>query len=137
MQSTQKELLSLLENGSLKYDVVCQRLKASRVLGFGLEPEEVISSAVLKGLVFVHPDGKETWVHKAEPFKKLSFERTQEILSFKEGQQIDVKWPDGSITVEHIRTKGGPHMLGIDIVCRGFQTWVQLPGAELAVRVSV
>lgn len=135
MKSTaQKELLSLLETGSLKYDVVCQRLKASRVLGFGLEPEEVISSAVLKGLVFVHPDGKETWVHKAEPFKKLSFERTQEIFSFKEGQQIEVRWPDGSITVECIHTKGGPHMLGVEVAYRGFHTWVQLPGSELAIR---
>lgn len=161
-------LLDILKNGAVQCDDVFKKLVKSQALGFGVEPEDVVSAALISGKISTFSDGGKSWARIAPPF--VALERGNDwgvnFLAYKakdergndwiknavvahDGQTLDVKWPDGTITiceiVLHVKDNGGGRpwdqlatesIPGVMIMFHGVSAWVPLDTPGLKVRAD-
>lgn len=167
MSTTRKTLLGLLKDGPRKLDDVLRDLARSGKLGFGVEPEDVWSAALVAGDVVGYNDGQKTWARIGAPFVQLrrgndwgsvyfavqplddrGMASARRGITSVEGQVIEIKWPDGSISQERIThcvifSRVSDHgtvsdvqstIPGVEINHRGVKTWIPLDTEGVRVR---
>lgn len=150
-------LLSYLSDGAIKYEDACRRLQQSGKLTLGVSPGEVISLALERGRIATFNDGNKTWIRRPAPFVHLERGSDRdsgvEYLAYSAkndrgvcsqrlaiqphpDQQIEVQWPDGTVTVETVAPQAYGAIPGLHIAHRGVRAWIPLDSPGLKVRAD-
>jgi hypothetical protein len=161
-------LLTYLEDGARTVEDCRTALRKSGALGFGVEADDVISALVLTGQIVTFSDGAKAWARKGADFVQLQrgndwgveylayvalengSANARRAIPAVEGETVEVRWPDGSITNETItmrsfhftvsdhghESRGTSVVPGVLIVSRGISAWVPLDEKGLKVRAD-